>query len=48
MIQPRLNHTLLSFIHKDRVDEIKEEKIAETFIGVNDKRRRYFGSFTES
>ena len=48
MTQPRLNHTLLSFIHKDRVDEIKEEKIAESFIGVNDKRRRYFGSFTES
>ena len=48
MTQPRLIHTFLAYIHKEHIDKIKEEDIAESFVSMNDRRKRYFGSFTES
>ena len=44
MTQDRLNHTLITFIHKERTDTVDEKDIAKVFISANDKRRKYFGN----
>ena len=44
MSQPRLNHTMLLYIHKDRTDKINDMTIAKQFIMENDRRTGHFGS----
>ena len=44
MSQPRLNHTMLLYIHKDRTDTINDISIAKQFIMENDRRRSFFGN----
>ena len=44
MSQPRLNHTMLLYIHKERTDQIDEKDVAKKFIAENDRRRSYFGN----
>ena len=44
MSQPRLNHTMLLYIHKDRTDSIDNEKIAKSVIMENERRRHFFGN----
>ena len=48
MTQPRLNHTQLAYIHSERTDNIRDEDIANDFILTNEKRKRYFKTFTQS
>ena len=45
MAQPRLNHTVLLHIHKERTDSLDLLEIAKSFVSVNDRRRFYFGNF---
>ena len=44
MSQPRLNHTMLLYVHKDRTDKVDVVTIARSFIAENERRRKYFGS----
>ena len=46
MTQERLNHILLFHCHKVRTDRIDIHQIAYSFIGVNDRRKQYFGKLT--
>ena len=43
MSQPRLNHTMMCYVHKERTDQIVIEDVAKCFIMENERRRRYFG-----
>jgi len=45
MTQKRLNNIMLMHCHKDRVDALDLVTVAKTFVGANDRRRKYFGSF---
>ena len=36
MTRDRLNHTLITFIHKERTDCVDEKGIAKVFISAND------------
>ncbi len=44
MTQSRLNHCLLTHIHKEKLDEIDPNQIMSTFIASNEKRQAFFGS----
>ncbi len=44
MTQPRLNHTMLLYIHKERTNQIDTESIAKSLARENERRRRYFGN----
>ena len=44
MNQPRLNHMMLLYIHKEKTDEIDDVSIAKNFITENERRRHYFGN----
>ena len=44
MSQPRLNHMMLLYIHKDKTDGIDDVSIAKNFIMENERRRHYFGN----
>ena len=44
MTQPRLNHAMILYVHKERTDKVNITSIA-LFITTNDRRRLYFGSF---
>ena len=37
MSQPRLNHTMRLYIHKDRTDQIDDENIAKCFVMENER-----------
>ena len=43
MSQPRLNHAMTLYVHKERTDKINLDEIANSFITVNERRRNYFG-----
>ena len=43
--QERLNNLMVLHIHKDRVDKLELEKVAEEFVTCREGRRRVFGSF---
>ena len=40
-----LNNCMFTNIHKEMIDELNAEKLAEKFIDKNDERRRFFGSY---
>ena len=42
--QPRLNHMMLLYIHKEKTDEIDNVSTAKNFIMENERRRHYFGN----
>ncbi len=42
MSQPRLNHTMMLYIHRNRTDQIDIDSIANTFIMENKRRSHYF------
>jgi len=44
MSQPRLNHAMMLYIHKDRTDEISVDNIAQQFVMKIEGRRQYFGN----
>ncbi len=43
MTQSQLNHCLLAYIYKEKIDEIDSYQIISTFIVSNDKRQSFFG-----
>lgn len=43
MTQPRLNHAMTLYVHKERTDNIDVDEIANTFISANERRKNYFG-----
>ena len=45
MSQERLNHLMVLHIHKDHVDKLELEKVAEEFVTGPEGRQRLFGSF---
>ena len=45
MTQERLNNLMVLYGHKERLDELKLEKVAEEFVSGRDCRQRVFGSF---
>ena len=44
MTQPRLNHAMILYVHKQRTNKVNVTSIARSFIMTNDRRRLYFGS----
>ena len=42
MTQDRLNHTLITFIHKEHTDCADEKDIVKVFISANDKKKEIF------
>ena len=47
MTQERLNNLLLLHVHKDRTDELNLIEIAQSFVDVNDRRKLFFGTFSD-
>ena len=45
MSQERLNYLMVLHIHKDHVDKLELEKVAEEFVTGREGRQRVFGSF---
>lgn len=45
MSQERLNHVTILHTHKDRIDQVKLEEIAEEFVTFNERRLQFFGHF---
>ena len=45
MTQERLNHVLILHCHKARAESVDGSQIASTFVGVNERRQKYFGEF---
>ena len=43
MSQPRLNHAMTLYVHKERTDKINLAEIANSFVVMNERRRNYFG-----
>ena len=43
MSQPRLNHMMTLYVHKDQTDRLCVNVIARMFVNVNDRRKQYFG-----
>jgi len=43
MTQPRLNHAMLLYVHKERTDQLNINIIARSFVDQNEWRRQYFG-----
>lgn len=41
-----LNNVMFAHIHKKAMDEINFERVASEFINLNDRRKRYFGSYS--
>ena len=46
MTQEKLNQSMLCYVHSDRTDAIDFLAAANEFASANDKRIRYFGSFS--
>ena len=46
MTEKRLNNCFLLHFHKDLTDRINLQDVTKEFIGVNEERSHYFGSFT--
>lgn len=46
MTQAMLNHTAVCHIHQDMLDSINTLEICQQFIGMTDRRRHTFGSFS--
>ena len=46
MTQQRLNNAMLLHIHKEATDELDLVAVASSFAQSNDRRRKYFGSYT--
>ena len=44
MTQPRLNHLMLLYTHREKTDELDIVNIAKEFIDKNERRRTYFGT----
>ena len=45
MTQKRLNHIMLLFIYKEKVEKLDLKAIAKDFIAVNSRRKAFFGQF---
>ena len=45
MTQERLNNLMVLHIHKERVDRLELEKVAEEVVSEREGRRSVFGSF---
>ncbi|XP_034149228.1 capZ-interacting protein-like [Esox lucius] len=45
MTQTRLNNVAMCHIHQEKLDRLDLEEICQSFIGVNDKCKKAFGSF---
>ena len=45
MTQPRLNHLMLLYIHKEDCDKLNLEQCADDFCANSEHRRNIFGSF---
>ena len=45
MTQKRLNHVVMSHVHKDQTDELDLNDIAKKFVSCNERRLSFFGSF---
>ena len=45
MTQQRLNNVLILHVHKDRTDKLDLRKVGQEFVGDNERRIKYFGSF---
>ena len=44
MSWPKLNHTMMLYIHTDRTDRISVDSVAKQFVMTNERRRQYFGN----
>jgi hypothetical protein len=47
MKNKRLNHLMILTVHKDKIDDSDPIKVANTFVGSNQRRRNTLGVFTE-
>lgn len=45
MSQTRLNNVAICHVHHERLDKLDLEKVCQSFIEVNDKRKTTFGFF---
>ena len=45
MTQERLNNLMVLHVHKEHIDRLELEKVAEEFVSGREGRRRVFGSF---